>query len=393
MSSMQLPFYLKLTVILLMLGLLATLIILGQDILVPIAFSILLSILILPGVQFLERKKIGPVSSISITLAVAIILLGLLVYFLSIQIMDFLDDIPTIKLQLKEHYLTLQKWIRSQFKISIKEQDTMVTHATGNLKDTGVVIGQTFFSATKSILVVTLLPVYSFLMLYYRKMIKRFLVEVFDPKHEHHVVAVLQESKSIVQNYMSGLMIELAIVAVINIAGFFLVGIKYAIFLGLLAAILNMIPYIGMLIATIFCMAVTLTTSHYLTDVLWVAGVLMVVQFIDNNIIMPKVVSNKVKINALVSIIGVLVGGALAGVSGMFLSIPGIAILKAIFERVDNLKPWSIILGDEITRNEIHPWMQRVLDFRKAGPEKLSIEIPEGGDTMKDTPMPTRNQN
>lgn len=392
MSSMQLPFYLKFTIVLLMLGLLATLIILGQDILVPIAFAILLSILILPGVQFLERKKIGPVSSISITLAVAIILIGLVVYFLSIQIMDFLDDTPTIKLQLREHYLTLQKWIRSQFNISIREQDKMVTHATGNLKDTGVVIGQTFFSATKSILVITLLPVYSFLMLYYRKMIKRFLVEVFDPKHEHHVVAVLEESKLIVQNYMSGLMIELAIVAVINIGGFFLVGIKYAIFLGLLAAILNMIPYIGMLIATIFCMAVTLTTSHYLTDVAWVAGVLMVVQFIDNNIIMPKVVSNKVKINALVSIIGVLVGGALAGVSGMFLSIPGIAILKAIFERVDNLKAWSIILGDEITSHEIHPWMQRVLDFRKASPEKLSIEIPEDGDTMKDSPMPNRNQ-
>lgn len=392
MSSMQLPFYLKFTVILMMLGLLATLIILGQDILVPIAFSILLSILILPGVQYLENKKFGPVSSISITLAVAIILIGLLVYFLSIQIIDFLDDTPTIKLQLKEHYRTLQKWIRTQFKISIWEQDQMVTHATGNLKDKGVVIGQTFFSATKSILVVTLLPVYSFLILYYRKMIKRFLVEVFDPRHEHHVVGVLNESKSIVQNYMSGLMIELAIVAVINIAGFFLVGIKYAIFLGLLAAILNMIPYIGMLIATIFCMAVTLTTSHYLADIFWVAGVLMIVQFIDNNIIMPRVVSNKVKINALVSIIGVLVGGALAGVSGMFLSIPGIAILKAIFERVDSLKAWSIILGDEITGSQVHPWMQRVLDFRKAGPEKLSIEIPEDGDVMKDTPMPTRNQ-
>jgi predicted PurR-regulated permease PerM len=74
-----------------------------------------------------------------------------------------------------------------------------------------------------------------------------------------------------------------------------------------------------------------------------------VVQFIDNNIIMPKVVSSKVKINALITILGVLVGGALAGISGMFLSIPAIAILKVIFDRVDDMKPWGMLLGDEIT--------------------------------------------
>jgi predicted PurR-regulated permease PerM len=90
-----------------------------------------------------------------------------------------------------------------------------------------------------------------------------------------------------------------------------------------------MIPYVGMLIAGIVCMLITLANSNNIADILWVAVVLTIVQFIDNNILMPYVVSSKVKINALVSIVGVLIGGALAGVSGMFLSIPGIAIMKA----------------------------------------------------------------
>ena len=64
---------------------------------------------------------------------------------------------------------------------------------------------------------------------------------------------------------------------------------------------------------------------------------------------MPYVVSSKVRINALVSIIGVLIGGALAGVSGMFLSIPGVAILKTIFERVEGLKPWGMLMGDDLS--------------------------------------------
>ena len=78
-----------------------------------------------------------------------------------------------------------------------------------------------------------------------------------------------------------------------------------------------------------------------------VVGVFLTVQFIDNNLLVPLVVGSKVRINALVSIVGVLIGGALAGISGMFLSIPAIAILKVIFDRVDGLKPWGILLGDQ----------------------------------------------
>jgi len=185
--------------------------------------------------------------------------------------------------------------------------------------------------------------------LYYRDMIKKFFAGLFKDEHEAKVMEVLRESRSIVQGYMIGLIIEMGIVAAINSVGFIILGIRYAIFLGLLAAILNMIPYIGMLIASVFCMLITLTNSTEIADILGVLGILIVVQFIDNNIIMPIVVSSKVKINALITILGVLVGGALAGVSGMFLSIPAIAILKVIFDRVDDLKPWGMLLGDEIT--------------------------------------------
>ena len=71
------------------------------------------------------------------------------------------------------------------------------------------------------------------------------------------------------------------------------------------------------------------------------------VQIIDNNMLMPLVVGNKIRINALAIISVVLVGGELAGVAGMFLAIPGIAVMKVIFERVKSLKPWATLLGDE----------------------------------------------
>jgi predicted PurR-regulated permease PerM len=131
-----------------------------------------------------------------------------------------------------------------------------------------------------------------------------------------------------------------------NTIGFLVLGIKYAIFLALLAALLNLIPYVGMLIANIICMLVTLVSSDTTSDVLWVGIILAVVQFIDNNFGMPMIVGNKVRINALVTIIGVLIGGALCGVPGMFLAIPGLAVLKVICDKVPELKFWGILLGD-----------------------------------------------
>jgi predicted PurR-regulated permease PerM len=153
----------------------------------------------------------------------------------------------------------------------------------------------------------------------------------------------------VIQSYMVGLLMEMGIVALINFIGFVIIGIDYAVFLAIFAAVLNLLPYIGMLIASIFCMLVTLTTASQPMDAIWTLLVLWVVQFIDNNILMPRIVGSKVKINALIAILAVLIGGTLCGLSGTFLAIPGIAILKAIFERVEELKPWGMLLGDNIT--------------------------------------------
>jgi predicted PurR-regulated permease PerM len=244
----------------------------------------------------------------------------------------------------------VQQWIRENFNITRKEQQEAIESASQDMKTTGPgMLGTTFITAASVLILVFLLPIYTFLILYYRELIRKFLVSIFADKHRTSVEEVLSESRVIIQSYMVGLMIEMAIVAALNATGFLIIGIEYAIFLAVLAAILNMIPYVGMLVAGVICMLITLANTNNISEIIWVAVALTIVQFIDNNILMPYVVSSKVKINALVSIIGVLVGGALAGVSGMFLSIPGIAIMKAVFDRVDGLQPWGMILGDDKT--------------------------------------------
>jgi predicted PurR-regulated permease PerM len=306
-----------------------------------------LAMLLLPVVTWFMRKGIPGVPSIILAILIAALFAGGIIYFLSSQVASFMSDLPAIKEKLNHHLSTVQTWINDQLNISKKQQASAVESAKENMQQGTAAMGTALIGVASGMVMLILLPIYTFLILYYRKLIHKFLLDVFPPQSQQQVEGVLTQSKSIVQGYMLGLLLEMAIVTILNTAGFLLIGVQYAVFLGLLAAVLNLIPYVGMLIAAVICMAVTLTTSENISDIVWVGAILIAVQFIDNNFIMPYVVSSKVRINALVSIIGVLLGGALAGISGMFLSIPGMAILKAIFDRVESLKPWGELLGDD----------------------------------------------
>ena len=344
----SLPFYAKFSFVLLSIVLLGLIIFLGQDVLMPLCFAIVLAFLLLPINKWLVKIGLPQVPAMIISIMFAVLMIGTIVYFLSTQLAQFTEDLPKIRRNLDRHINTVQQWIRQNFNISRKEQQEAIQSASEDMKTTGPgMLGTTFITAASVLILAFLLPIYTFLILYYRELIRKFLISIFADRHRGSVEEVLHESRVIIQSYMVGLLIEMAIVAALNATGFFLIGIEYAIFLAVLAAILNMIPYVGMLIASLVCMLITLANSNNISDIIWVGVVLTIVQFIDNNFLMPYVVSSKVKINALVSIIGVLVGGALAGVSGMFLSIPGIAIMKAVFDRVEGLQPWGMILGDD----------------------------------------------
>jgi|SRR5688572_2690423 len=346
----SLPFYAKFSFNLITIVLLGTIIFLGQDIFMPLCFAIVLAFLLLPVNKWLVKKGLPQVPAMIVSIMAAVLLIAAIVYFLSMQLAQFTEDLPKIRRNLDRHIYTVQQWIRENFNITRKEQQEAIESASQDMKTTGPgMLGTTFITAASVLILMFLLPIYTFLILYYRELIRKFLISIFADKHRTSVEEVLSESRVIIQSYMVGLLIEMAIVAALNATGFLFIGIEYAIFLAVLAAILNMIPYVGMLVAGVICMLITLANTNNISEIIWVAVALTIVQFIDNNILMPYVVSSKVKINALVSIIGVLVGGALAGVSGMFLSIPGIAIMKAVFDRVDGLQPWGMILGDDKT--------------------------------------------
>jgi Predicted permease len=344
------PYYVKLGFKFLVIFFIGFFINTAQNILVPFAFAILLAVLLLPVNNYLERKKISRVPAIALSLIFSIVVIGSVIYFLSTQIANFVDDIPSIKKHLADHFIQAQQWVKNKLHISFREQNEYLNNAAEKIKDSGPgYITDTFFSITEALMLLILLPIYTFLLLYYRDLIKTFLFAVFRREHSEKVTNVITESKKMIHNYMVGLLIEMGIVATSNSIGLVLLHVKYAIFFGVLAAVLNVIPYIGMFTATLFTVLISLTTMNNTGGIVWIVAVMYGIHIIDVNILMPKIVGSKVRINALISILGVIIGGALTGLSGLFLSVPAVALIKIICDQLEDLKPWGMLLGDNIT--------------------------------------------
>ncbi len=374
----KLPFYIQFTIKLAMLLLICVLIVFGHNILVPVVFSILLSILLLPLANFLERKlRFHRTLANFLSVLSAMAVIATLIYFFSVQLTSFLNDIPSIRQHLQLHYLTFQNWLEHTFNLSTSEQNVVISTATSTVKDTGsAVLGETFFTLTQSLIYVIMVAIYSFLILFYRHLIRNFLFQVFNESYKTDVEEVLTGSKVIVQKYMTGLMIEMAIVAILNSVTLMIIGVKYAIFLGVFSAVLNIIPYIGIIMGILITSLVTLTTSTHLSDIVWIIVCFEIIHFIDSNILMPRIVGSKIRINALVTIIGVVIGGTLIGLPGIFLALPTIAIMKIIFDRIPDLRAWGQLMGDDAYTEPRSNIIDRLsgLRFRKMK-KKVSPEL------------------
>jgi predicted PurR-regulated permease PerM len=357
MTAKQYPFYLKTTAILFGLILLVYILFTLQAILVPLAFSFIIAMLLNPLYKLLQRYRLPNIPAIIVTMLLAYIIIGCIVYFLLNQMARFSDALPALQVKFGQMFIQLQQWLQTKFGLAVTKQRELISEALNNSK---ALIGSTLGSALSTLSVLVLIPVYVFMILFYKPLLLNFLYEVFAEENSPAVRVILNQAKNAIQSYMIGLLLEAAIVAVLNSTGLLILGVNYAILIGVMGAILNMLPYIGGIIAIALPLIMaTITKDGYSTQI----GIIIsfaIVQFIDNHIIIPRVVSSKVQINALVTVVVVLLGGALWGVSGMFLAIPLVAILKIIFDRIEGLQPWAKLLGDIVpTRHKGEIWRAR----------------------------------
>ena len=347
-SMNELPLTVRRSIELVGLFVLGWLLALGNDTLSPLLMAFFISLVLLPLHHFFVKWHVPNSLAIALCILVLILLVGLVVRFFYGQVGDLLADLPTIRENVTKHLTTLSAWVTARTNYSTEQQRQFISDQSNKLLTyTGQVLNGTLGSVTSVFVFLTLIPLYIFLLMLYRGMLQRFVYLWFRPETHDRVKDALTKIQFIVKDYIVGLLIQITYMTVLVGGGLLLFGIKHAMLIGLLFAFLNLIPYVGALVGNILGILITLASSPELGPILTVLIVISAAQLLDNNILMPRIVGSKVSINSLATIMGVIVGGLIAGISGMFLALPIMAVLKIIFDHSDHLKPWGVLLGEE----------------------------------------------
>ena len=346
-DSFKLPFNLKASVFLIGFLALVILLYIARSIVVPIVFAIIIAIVLHPVVNFLVKIKINRVVAISITiLATFMVIAAFGALFIS-QVSRFSDTLPDLIDNFTHALNQAISWVSGNFEIRPQKIHAWIAKTQGELINTsGAAIGQTLVILGNGLVILFLIPVYIFLILFYHPLLLGFIHRIFGEGDQIKVSAIISQIKTVIQRYLVGLVIEAGIMATLNTTVLLILGIPYAFLLGIISAVVNVIPYIGGLVGVALPMMVALATKDSGWYPVYVLIGFYIIQLIDNNLIVPKIVASKVKINALFSIIVVFAGNAIWGIPGMFLSIPLLAVLKLIFDHIEPLKPWGFLLGD-----------------------------------------------
>ncbi|ALW86518.1 hypothetical protein AUC43_16370 [Hymenobacter sedentarius] len=344
-QELRFPLYVKVPLVLLGLALVVFTLHIASAIIFPLFFAGIFAIMLHPVEQWLLRHRVPRLLAITLTVVLGVAsLLGLL-YFIYIEALQLSGEMPLFKAKFLQTTAQVHQWLQDRFGISDEKLQGLLGEA-GNRAS--ALLGSTLSAVSGLLVVATLVPVYIFLFFLYQRRLVDFLTQVFSGRRQDSGVAeVLHESKATIRSYMVGLLIEGSIVATLNTLALLVIGVPYALLLGVLGALLNFIPYIGGLVAIALPTLMAFVTKAGYGHAVAVVAAYILIQFIDNHFLIPRIVASKIKVNALVAIVGVLVGNEIGGVAGMFLALPVIAILKIVFDRIPALKPWGLLLGDE----------------------------------------------
>jgi|AntRauTorcE11897_2_1112592.scaffolds.fasta_scaffold05744_6 predicted PurR-regulated permease PerM len=332
------------------LGLISTiaigfLLIIGKTFLIPIALAILFSFLLYPVTGWLERHGISRILANFIALLCTIIIIAGVTIGLSFLTKSFIDDLPALRDNMTTNIEQSYEWVEDTFAISTEKQRLWIQE---NLRFESIIsdgnLRSIFNTTTTSFLTIGLMFIYTFFFLYYRDKFKDFLFKLAPNSKHDRFHKVTGELTTITPHYLIGLVIVVLILAVLNSVGFAIIGINNPIFFGVIAAVLNIIPYIGTVIGFGLVFLVTLATQDVSTA-LWILPVFLVIQFFENNVLTPNITAGQVDLNPLVAIIGVTIGGAMWGVIGMLIVIPILGMFKILCENVPRLHPVAYLLG------------------------------------------------
>jgi len=325
---------------------LAALLYFGRSLFIPVSYALLIALVLYPVCKWLEQHRWPRSLAIGAGLSVIVILFGILVSALFAQVNVLRQDLPQLLGKVKPSLQELQQWLESDLGISVAAQNEWWQQTMHHLgTSSGSIVQSTISATTASLFTLFLIPVYAALFLYNREIFVRFLASLTGDRFNNQLHAILNKTIHTYFNFIKGMIMVYIIVGILNSIGLLALGIPHAILFGMLTAIMTIIPYIGIFISALLPISVAWITKGSVWYPVGVVGVFAFVQYLEANLIFPKVVATQLKVSTWATLIAIIAGGLLWGVSGMILFIPFVGILKIVSDYIPEWKALNILLG------------------------------------------------
>jgi len=346
-STHKKPYSYELASSLLALVLIITVLYFLQGVLVPLMFSILISISLFPVARFLEKFNLNRVVSSILSVILAVVVISGLIWFIVHQVIVIGHNGTDLQERFITIFNTIQHWVTIKFGVEPGDLTQKFKELSNKaLSNAGTYLTAAFGSVGGILAGLIIVPLFSFFLLYYRDFFREFFFHAFKSTPQDKVHETLNKIYTVVQSYLLGLVTVMAIVAILNTIGLMILGVEYAWFFGTLASLLMLLPYIGIAIGSILPALFALATRDNYWYAIGVVAWFQVVQFLEGNLITPNIVGGKVSINPLMAVIAILLGGMLFGLAGLILALPLTAVIKVLFDAIPSMKAFGFLIGE-----------------------------------------------
>lgn len=339
----------KLAYALICLCIVLTVLYMGSSFFVPLTFGILFAFMLKPACDRVETVVGNRVLAIIITLLIIGFLIGGVFSFFFIRVSAVLSEADNILLNLQRATTQVVNQCGAWFGMSARETNRFfdenflnaVTEPfailTSGLTASGYVIGNLFLAI-----------LYTFFFLLYRSAFKDFLIGQFGDSTQVEGENTIKEIQHVASDYLGGMVTVMLVLGVLNSLGLWFIGIQYPLVWGFLGALLAVIPYVGTTLGGLLPLLYAIATTTTFWQPASVVVLYGTIQFVEGNLITPKIVGNSVKINALAAIISLILGAAFWGLAGLVLAIPLLAMVRILLDHIKPLKSIALLLSDDL---------------------------------------------
>jgi predicted PurR-regulated permease PerM len=326
-----------------------TILILAKPVLIPIAFAFLMAFILFPVARKIESYGANEIVAAFLSILGLFLIGGAAIFLFSNQIIQLSENLSDFKVKILNVFADATLFINKniEFLPKLEKGELFDTIKNWLNESAAALLSQTFSSTANIILSLITAIIFTFLILIYRKGLVRASVSFYPQEHREKAIKMFKSIQQVGQKYLFGMMVIVLILGFVNSVGLWIIGIDNPFLFGFLAALLALIPYAGTFIGS--AIPVLYALVHY--DSLWmpitIAIFFWLVQLVESNYLSPKIVGGNLKINALTSIISIIIGASIWGIAGMILFLPFAAMLKTVCEEYVELKPLALLIGDQ----------------------------------------------